>query len=437
MIKPARIVVLFPLLLLLAGRPAAGRDYITINDPNFRPYPLALAPWKDLGGGRDIVDKGYDILRSDMSITGVFKLLDPRSFIADPRQEGLSSASIKFADWINVGAEGLVKVGVVRKGKEVILDCHLFDVAAGKEVLGRKIRGPAGDLRRLVHTFADALIRHFTGTPSVFFTRIVFAKKTNQRTKEICIMDFDGFHESCVVRNGSINLLPAWSSDGRGIFYSSYLHGGPHLYYLDLRTRKSRVVSKSPGLNIGVSACPDGKRIALTLSRDENAEIYSMNTDGSNPRRLTRDWAIDSSPAWSPDAKRLAFVSERAGTPQIYVMQADGSGVRRLTFKGNYNQTPDWSPRGDWILFNARDERLVYDIFRINPESGEIVRLTQDQGHNEHPSFSPDGNLVVFSSTRTGESKLYIMNADGTNQRLISRRKGEYTTPEWGPWLEK
>jgi TolB protein len=189
-------------------------------------------------------------------------------------------------------------------------------------------------------------------------------------------------------------------------------------------------------MNIAASSSPDGKKVAVTLSKDDNSEVYVMGRTGKNPVRLTRDWAIDIAASWSPDGKRLAFVSERSGNPQIYMMNADGSGVKRLTFQGNYNQSPDWSPQGDVILFNARDERLVYDIFNINPDTGVISRLTQDQGNNEHPTFSPDGNLVVFSSTRAGESKLYVMNADGTNQHMISRRKGEYTTPEWGPWSQ-
>lgn len=432
-----RILVFVGAGLLLAGA-ASGREYIKITDPNFRPYPIAIPDTKDMSGtAADLVKKGTDTLRFDLGIAGVFKVLDPRSFIVDPKQEGLSGASINFADWINVGAEGLIKVGIYRSGNQVAMEGHLFDVASGKELLHKKYKGNVAGLRKMVHRFADAIVRHFTGSPGVFFTRIVFAKRTNRESKEICIMDFDGRNERCVVKNGAINLLPAWSADDGGIYYSSYLHGGPHLYLYDLKTKKSRVISKSPGLNIGASASPDGKHVALTLSRDDNSEIYVLNADGSRPRRLTRDWAIDSSPSWSPDAKNIAFVSERSGNPQVYIMGSNGSGAKRLTFQGNYNQTPDWSPQGDFVLFNARDERLVYDIFKINWTTGEIIRLTQDQGNNEHPTFAPSGDLVVFSSTRTGESKLYIMNADGTNQQLISRRKGEYTTPEWGPWPGK
>jgi TolB protein len=432
-----RILLVVGMGLLLAG-PTRGREYIKISDPNFRPYPIAIPDMKDMNGtAADLVRKGTETLRFDLGIAGVFKVLDPRSFIADSKQEGLSGASINFADWINVGAEGLIKVGIYRSGKQVAMEGHLFDVASGKELLHKKYKGNTAGLRKMVHQFADAIVRHFTGAPSVFFTKIVFAKKTHPESKEICIMDFDGRRERCVVKNGAINLLPAWSADGSGVYYSSYLQGGPHLYLYELKSKNIRVISKSSGLNIGASASADGKAVALTLSRDDNSEIYVLNADGSRPRRLTRDWAIDSSPSWSPDGKHIAFVSERSGNPQVYMMNSDGSGAKRLTFQGNYNQTPDWSPQGDFILFNARDERLVYDIFKIDWTTGEIIRLTQDQGNNEHPTFAPNGDLVVFSSTRTGESKLYIMNADGTNQQLISRGKGEYTTPEWGPWPGK
>jgi len=427
------------LLVCLAGlglaAPARAQDYLPpIDDPNFRPYPIAVPAFKELGtGAAELAKEGVEVLRNDLGIAGSFKVLDPRSYLADPAKEGLTGAAINFADWINVGAEGLVKVGIAASGADAVLEGRLFDAATGRELLLAKLSGPKQDLRRLVHQLADRIVKHFTGVRSVFSTQIAFAKKI-KGNKAICVMDFDGHGERCLVTNDSINLLPAWSPEGRYIYFSSYLKGGPHAWRVEVATGRTNLISKQRGLNIGVAAAPDGSAIALTLSRDDNSEIYRMAPDGTKPVRLTHNFAIDASPSWSPDSKKIAFVSERSGNPQIYVLPAAGGDPRRVTFQGNYNQTPDWSPRGDWILFNARDERLVYDIFKVNPDSGEIRRLTQDQGNNEHPSWSPDGNLVVFNSTRAGESKLYVMSADGTNQRMISRGSGEYTNPVWGPW---
>ena len=119
-------------------------------------------------------------------------------------------------------------------------------------------------------------------------------------------------------------------------------------------------------------------------------------------------------------------------------MNADGSNPKRLSFRGDYNQEPDWSSRpGGQIVFTARDERLRYDLFLVNPDNGEMTRLTQDQGDNESPEHSPDGHQIVFTSTRPPQKgkKLYIMDVDGSNQRRVSRRPGAYETPSWGPRL--
>ena len=71
-------------------------------------------------------------------------------------------------------------------------------------------------------------------------------------------------------------------------------------------------------------------------------------------------------------------------------------------------------------------------MFTVDVNDGTIKRLTQNQGNNEEPSWSPDGRYLAFTSTRSGESKLYIMTADGRFQTMVSAGKGQYMTPSWG-----
>jgi TolB protein len=79
---------------------------------------------------------------------------------------------------------------------------------------------------------------------------------------------------------------------------------------------------------------PDGRKLAFTTDRDGNAEVYTMNSDGSGLRRLTDNPAFDGDVAWSADGRKLAFVSDRDGSWGVYVMNPDGSGQRALTPPG-------------------------------------------------------------------------------------------------------
>jgi TolB protein len=356
-------------------------------------------------------------------------VLDPRSFIASPEREGVTVGTIAFPAWLNVGADGLVKALIDQSGTALSVEVHAFDVVRGREIFKEQFDS-SGQPRRLAHRIADALIAHYTGEKGLFQSRIAYVQRRG-RSKDVCVMDVDGHNGSCVVRNNFINMLPAWDGVGAMLF-TSYLNGNTDLFRIDLASGATTPVSQTPGLNTGASVSPNGRHIALTLSKDGNSEIYVVDRDGKNPRRLTNEpWAIDSSPSWSPDGKRIAFVSDRFGNPQIFVMEADGSNQHLLTFQGNYNQTPAWSPRGDRIAFTARDERNVFDVFTIDVASGRVQRITQDQGNNEEPTWAPNGRMLAFSSDRQGSQAIWIADSQGNNQRRISPPTVNCSAPTW------
>lgn len=411
---------------------------IDVDPSQFRKYPIAVVKFKNFskaGNPSKLSEESQKVLMNDLDIVGKFEVLNPKSFLVDSKTHGINEVNTNFTKWLQVGAEGLVKGGFWITGDKIKLDMRLFDVAMAKEKLKKIYEGELTQARYFLHQFADEIVKYYTKEQSIFNTKIVAVRKV-KKSKQIYICDFDGANGYILVSNGNINLLPAWSRDGKWVFFTSYINNNPDLYKTTAeKGGKILKISSYRGLNVGATLSPDGKMLALTLSRDGNSEIYAMNIDGSGLRRVTHSWGIDSSPTWAPDSKRIAFVSDRSGSPQIYFKSLASGTATRLTFHGNYNQSPVWSPKGDKIAFCGRDERYVFDLFLVDVETRKVTRLTQDQGTNEDPSWSPNGSHIVFSSNRTKKSQLYIMNADGTNQRRITFGKGEFTTPDWSPLM--
>jgi TolB protein len=419
------------ILALLPGAAFAQRTSIEVGSPNFQPLPIAVAPFRPEPGAQAEAAETTQVLRGDLALSGLFDVLDPKSFLADP-SEGLEAAAIRFSRWADVGAEGLAKA-LGRKGADGVSgELHLYEVRAGREVLRKEHRAP--DARRLGHAIADDIVLYYTREPGIFRTRIVVLRKTASG-RDLVAFDVDGKDPEVLFHDRGVILLPAWRPDGRAILFTRYVADRPELWSVDVVTKRAQRVIATGALTTGGAYSPDGRQIAYTASVNGNSDVWIANADGAGARRLTSDPGTDTSPTWSPDGRRIAFVSTRSGNPHVYIMNADGSDQRRLTFQGNYNQTPRWSPRGDLIAFTARDERKVFDVFTVAPDTGRIQRVTQDQGRtNEEPTWAPNGRLLAFTSDRNGRPQLVVSSATGDRQVIVTGEGAELGTPAWGPF---
>lgn len=386
---------------------------------------LAIAPVTNLGGGErtDFTRDIPEILRFDLDLAGLFAILPQSS----GGGTGIKPGDFDFRPWASAGAKLLIKAGYSYSANKVTVEFRLYDVIQEKQLAAKRYTGTAGDLRKITHTFSDEVLRAVTGEPGPFTAKIAFVSKRSG-TKEIYMMDYDGHGVQRLTSNGSINLNPEFSPNGREIIYTSYKKKNPDLYRREIFSGSEARISSFPGINATATYATSGDKIALVLSKDGNSEIYVMGKDGRNVTRLTNNPAIDVAPAWSPDGSQIAFVSDRLGKPQVFIMNADGSGVRRLTTSGAYNVTPRWSPKGDKIAY-AR-QAAGFQIYTINPDGTGDTQLTSE-GSNEHPRWSPDGRFIAFSSTRSGGQGIYIMRADGTGEKRVSQEKGGDSHPVW------
>jgi TolB protein len=418
-------VALVVSLVLAAGMSARAEAddgvVIDVNATKKGNYPLALPTAPE---GDAMSKEIAQVATFDMSVAGVFKVLDPASFLADLRAEGLS---IDPQKWKDVGALGVVKYKVTATD----IDFKLYEVSKGATaVLSKTYKKSSGTPRSIAHRWCNEVVKYYTGEPGFFGSKIAFTAKS-KKTSAIYAMDFDGNGAFAVSNNSSTNILPAFSPSGGQIAYTSFMRNNPDLYVGAAGGGRPKKVSGYPGMNTGAAWSPDGSKIALTLSKDGSPDIYVINaSDGSVLKRLTNDKAIDTSPAWSPDGGQIAFVSDRNGGPQIFVVGSGGGTARQVSFNGTYNTTPTWSPKaGKKIIAYTTRDGGHYDIVTLDLDNKAMTRITQNDGNNEEPAFSPNGRAIAFA--RSGQG-VFIANADGTG-KAVKVWSGAATGVDWGP----
>lgn len=392
--------------------------------------PLAVPDAKIDSGVSGVSDLDEKMRRS-FELSGYFEVLGPDRFYFDVANE-LFQNEIDYKNWSNVGAAGLVRTHVKKaEGGKVYLDFRLYDVVNNKEISLKDWRPKTvstSNIQRELYAFVNAVIAYYSGSPGPFGGRVTFAARGSGGYKQIYTMGIDGEDLKQVTKDRTIHLLPSWGPNRR-VMYTSYKDNNPDLW-IDDASGPRKLVSY-PGINSGAALSPDGKEIALTLSRDGSTEIYIVNLEGKILRRCTESSSEDLSPAWSPNGRQIAFVSDRAGGPQIFVMNRDCSNPQRVTMRGEYNVRPDWSPDGSRIAFTGRAGGR-FDIFTVDPTSKEVRRITQAQGSNFDPTWSPDGRYLMFASTRGGGgAKLVLSTADGQIQHIVSERVSGVESPQW------
>jgi TolB protein len=411
-----------------------ARIYIDVNSPSVPKFKIAIPDFKNLGGENTrpaLSTELSGVVSNDLDLSGYFLPLDKASFLAE-KDGPMKGNDINFKDWSVIGAELLLKGGYTCVGDRLEVELRLFDVFWGRQILGKRALGKLDEYRHLMHRLSNEIILKLTGHEGIFLTRLAFVG-TATGNREIYACDYDGHNVRPLTNDKSIALLPRWSPDGKKIVYNSYKmkNSGPMLYLKDLVNGTIRRLSGRSGLNIGACWAPDGKELALTMSHKGNPDIFTINLEGKILKQLVDSWGIDVSPAFSPDGTKLAFVSNRSGSPQIYVLEISTGRVDRLTYEGSYNTSPAWSKLNRIAFVGKTDGN--FDIFTMEPDGSRIKRLTSGTGNNEDACWSPDGRYIAFSSSRTGQYHIYIMNANGQNQRRVTFEKEKQTSPSWGP----
>lgn len=263
--------------------------------------------------------------------------------------------------------------------------------------------------------------------------------------------------------NGGENAEAYFSADGRSLVFQSSRDGRAcdQQYVMHVDGTALRRVSTGHGKTTCGFFYANDERILFGSShalqdscpprpdpskgyvwRLDPFDIYTARRDGSGRQRLTSNGVYTAEAVVSPDGRRIVFTSLKDGDLDIYTMNIDGSDVRRLTTTPGYDGGPWWSPDGRQIAYRAwhptdsalvsyRDllaQRLVrpnrMELWVMDADGGNQRQITQLGGANFGPSWAPDGHRLIFSSNyrqpRSGNFDLFLVNLDGSGLEQVT-----------------
>ncbi|MGZ3787630.1 MAG: hypothetical protein ACXVLQ_03865 [Bacteriovorax sp.] len=420
------------LTVVAVGEATLEKDKMVIQDP----YIQGAVTSGQKNAAMDLVK----LLRND------FSFYQKKFFLVESAPNNTTyRPPTNYDYWNGKSVRFLGTVNAEKSGDALKLNVIFEDIKNRKQIFNFTVTTNIVNLRKNGHEIANNIYKQIVGKDSIFKSKIVFVSDRNstkgKTVKEIYMMDFDGKNVTQLTSHGGIAISPSMSQDGHYLVYSMIQNSGSkrnnNLYMMDMRTKESHVISGKDGINSGAIFLPGGKSIALTLTISGNAEIYEMDLESKNLRKITNHFASDVDPSVTYDGKLMAFLSDRAGKAMIYTMDPSGEekNVKRISFVGQFNATPRFSPDGKEIVFSSWLDNS-FDLFRISSDGAGLSRLTKDFGSNEDPSYSNDGEFIAFTSQRVlsrvkADQNIYIMDRDGGILGAITSGFGNCISPRW------
>ncbi len=227
-----------------------------------------------------------------------------------------------------------------------------------------------------------------------------------------------------------------WSPDGSMIAFSakSGKRDAIHIVKIEENGFSKEIMPEMDAV-YSPAWSPDGTRILFCGIRNARLDLFTVDVKSNEIVQLTDDYFNESDPVWSADGTKIAFSSDLHDAPyelrldairdsyDIFVMQSDGSNLRRVAASPYHDRSPSWSPDGKHLVF-VSDRNGVNNLHAANLEDSTVVPLTNLLTGASSPAWSPDGNNIAFTCFKDGGWDVYVL------KRPLKREiKPEEVTP--------
>ncbi len=297
------------------------------------------------------------------------------------------------------------------------------------------------DVDAAAHTAVDTVLKKLFNIQGICNSKIVFSAATNAKNREIYICDFDGTNIKPLTQHNSLCVHPVWAPDGKSVIYSYYEGFSTNLIQHNLELGPRRL-TKDGGVDGIGSLSPDGKTLAMILSRNNNVDLYLRPIEGGSSQltKLTSGKPVEASPRWSPDGKKLCFVSDmQSGRPILY-MTTPSAGAKATVISGlvgSERVAPSWSSDNKLAYCAKINRNYELRVAKLSADgkSGDMEKIGvpgKDTLRGEDPSWAPDNRHV----TLTMDGGIYVIDTWLGAKRLLVSGKGKVGQSNWSPILK-
>jgi TolB protein len=395
---------------------------------------VAVVPFEWRGKGR-LTDNLSEIIDSDFRLSGRFETTDVEQMLSLPR----SAKEVFYRDWKLLKVEYLLIGYIKQEGEALRVHYELYNIPKQSIEVSESVIGNRDELRDLAHHVSDVVFEKLTGIEGAFSTRIMYVTALgplDNRIFRLNIADADGHRVSTVLETKEPILSATWAPDGNRIAYVSFERDSkPSIYVQDLSTHSRIELTRFAGLNSAPAFSPDGKRLALVLSKTGNPDIWIYDLESRTLRQLTRHYGIDTEPSWSADGQSIVFTSSRGGKPQIYKIRLRDLKIERLTFEGDYNARARLLPDGSGLVMVHRRDGNFY-ISLLDLRRGRLSILTETT-LDESPSIAPNGSMLIYATQFRDQGILAAVSIDGGIKFNLPSSVGDVREPAWSPKKRK
>lgn len=395
---------------------------------------VAVVPFDWRGKGR-LPENISEIVDSDLRLSGRFETTDTQQMLSFPS----SVKEVFYRDWKLLKVEYLLIGHIKPEGDALRVHYELYNIPKQSIEVSESVVGNPDEIRDLAHHVSDVVFERLTGIEGAFSTRIMYVTAIGplqNRLFRLNIADADGHRVKTVLETREPMLSPTWAPDGNRIAYVSFERDSkPAIYVQDLSTHSRIEVSRFEGLNSAPAFSPDGKQLALVLSKTGNPDIWIYDLESRTFRQLTRHYGIDTEPSWSADGQSIIFTSSRGGKPQIYKIQLQNLKIERLTFEGDYNAGARLLPDGSGLVMVHRRDGNFYISF-LDLRRGTLSVLTETT-LDESPSIAPNGSMLIYATLFRDQGILAAVSIDGGIKFNLPSSVGDVREPAWSPKKRK